>query len=84
MTNQEYEKACVTAAGAADFFEGEHKLQQCDKAITVLEEAITRLQEERREIINRYNLNKCEHDINWRFEDGGPVYFCTKCKEVMS
>lgn len=21
----------------------------------------------------------CEHDINWRFEDGAPVYFCTKC-----
>ncbi|HID7510356.1 TPA: hypothetical protein ACXHW4_004255 [Enterobacter hormaechei] len=60
MTNQEYEAASIAAAGAADFFEGEHKLQQCDKAITVLEEAITRLQEERREIVNFYNLNKCK------------------------
>ena len=76
MTNQEYEAACVTAAGCYDRFEGEH--------IAQIEKTLASLHEMRREIVNQYNLNKCEHDINWRFEDDKPVYFCTKCKEVMS
>lgn len=61
MTNSEYEAASITAAGYADKFEGEHKLEQCDKAIAVLEESLARLHAERREIVNQYNLNKCEH-----------------------
>lgn len=61
MTNSEYEAASIAAANASLRFEGEHKLKQCDKAIAVLEESLARLQVERREIVNRYDLNKCEH-----------------------
>lgn len=58
MTNQEYEAASITAAGCYGKFEGEHLLAQCDKAIAVLEQSLARLQAERREIVNRYDLNK--------------------------
>lgn len=62
MTNSEYEAACVCTANASAKFEGEHLLEQCDKAIAVLEESLDRLQAERREIVNRYDLNKnCDH-----------------------
>lgn len=68
MTNSEYE------AGSCDRFEGEHKLKQCDKAIAVLEESLARLQAERREIVNRYDLNKCEHKYTW-----DSAFKCTAC-----
>nr|DAH52799.1 MAG TPA: hypothetical protein [Caudoviricetes sp.] len=60
MTNQEYEAACITAAKCYDRFEGEHKLKQCDGHIATLEAALAKAQEARREICNRYNLNKPE------------------------
>lgn len=84
MTNTEYEAACITATKCYDRFEGEHKLKQWDEHIATLEAALAKAQEARREIVNFYNLNKCEHDINWRFEGGQQVYFCTRCKEIMS
>ncbi|EDQ4670293.1 hypothetical protein C3U35_004389 [Salmonella enterica subsp. enterica serovar Oranienburg] len=58
MTNQEYEAASIAAAGCYDRFEGEHKLMQCDAIIAQTEATLARLQEQRREIINHYNLNK--------------------------
>lgn len=61
MTNQEYEAASIAAAGCYDLFEGEHKLQQWDEHIATLEAALAKAQEARREIVNFYNLNKCEH-----------------------
>lgn len=61
MTNQEYEAASIAAAGCYDRFEGEHKLQQWDEHIATLEAALAKAQEARREIVNQYNLNKCEH-----------------------
>ncbi|MGL5904231.1 MAG: hypothetical protein ACRCZO_16230 [Cetobacterium sp.] len=78
MTNSEYEAASITAAGYADKFEGEHKLKQCDKAIAVLEASLARLQAERREIVNRYDLNKCKHRPEWDI-DGD--CFCLECGE---
>lgn len=82
MTNSEYEAASIAAARASVKFEGEHKLKQCDKAIAVLEESLARLQAERREIVNRYDLNKCEHDwIYTMTEEGFPVYQCRRCLE---
>lgn len=62
MTNTEYEAASIAAAGCYDRFEGEHKLQQWDEHIATLEAALAKAQEARREIVNFYNLNKCEHD----------------------
>ena len=77
MTNQEYEAACVMATKCYDRFEGEHLLTQCDKAIAVLEESLARLHAERREIVNRYNLNKCEHI--WHFYSDTEHSACVKC-----
>lgn len=74
MTNSEYEKLSVSAAS------GEAMLAHADSVIANIEAALVVAQEARREIINRYNLNKtCSHDYNWRFENGVEVWFCTKC-----
>ncbi|HAF0508262.1 TPA: hypothetical protein G9W65_004435 [Salmonella enterica subsp. enterica serovar Typhimurium] len=77
MTNQEYEAACVTAAKVYDRFEGQHKLRQIDEHIAQVEKTLVSLQEMRREIVNQYNLNKCEHDFDYN-----PKYMrgqCVKC-----
>lgn len=65
MTNAEYEAACITAAKCYDRFEGEHRLKQYDEMIAQVEKTLARLQEERREIVNQYNLNKCEPVGGW-------------------
>lgn len=75
MTNTEYEAACVTAAGCYDRFEGEHKLKQWDEHIATLEAALAKAQEQRREIVNQYNLNKCEH----RYAYNGERIVCRDC-----
>lgn len=80
MTNTEYEAACIAAAGCYDRFEGEHKLKQIDEIIKNLETSIANLHEQRREIVNQYNLNKCEHYFVLHAclgETGS--YFCNKC-----
>ncbi|ATE85613.1 hypothetical protein CFQ52_21235 [Salmonella enterica] len=77
MTNQEYEKACVTAAKVYDRFEGEHKLKQIDEHIAQVEKTLVSLQEMRREIVNQYNLNKCEHDFDYNPKDMRGQ--CVKC-----
>ncbi len=79
MTDQEYEAACITAAKVYDRFEGEHKVRQYDEQIKMAEATLARLQADRREIINRYNLNKCEH--NWQTLNSG-LTICSVCKEV--
>jgi hypothetical protein len=61
MTNQEYEAASIAAAGCYDRFEGEHKLKQIDEHISQVEKTLASLHLMRREIVNQYNLNKCEH-----------------------
>ena len=61
MTNSEYEAASVAATGCYERFEGEHKLKQWDEHIATLEAALAKAHEARREIVNFYNLNKCEH-----------------------
>lgn len=58
MTNPEYEAACLTAAQCSLRFEGEHLLKQYDEIIAAAELSLDRLREARREIVNRYNLNK--------------------------
>lgn len=63
--DRDYEAACVTAAKVYDRFEGEHKLKQHDEIIAQTEATLTRLQEQRREIVNQYNLNKCEPIGGW-------------------
>lgn len=58
MTNPEYEAACITAAQCSLRFEGEHLLKQYDEIIAAAEANLERLREGRREIINRYDLNR--------------------------
>lgn len=81
MTNSEYEAACIAAAGCYDRFEGEHKLRQIDEIIKNLETSLANLHEQRREIVNQYNLNKCEHD--YIAEHFGELR-CRKCREERS
>lgn len=82
MTNEEYEAACITAAGCYDRFEGEHKLKQWDEHIANLEAALEKAHEARREIVNFYNLNKCEHDFDLQLDDV-PYFKCLKCGELL-
>lgn len=77
MTNQEYEAASIAAAGCYDRFEGEHKLKQWDEHIATLEAALEKAHEARREIVNFYNLNKCEHE--W-VSNGFHVSQCLRCE----
>lgn len=79
MTNEEYEAACITAAGCYDRFEGEHKMKQMDEIIKNLETSLANLHEQRREIVNKYNLNKCEHD--WYSVPHTPTLVCRTCGE---
>lgn len=74
MTNTEYEKLSVSAAN------GEAMLAHADSVIANIEAALIVAQEARREIINRYNLNKCEHDWVENVELGRkPWIMCAKC-----
>ena len=78
MTNTEYEAASIAAAGCYDKFEGEHKLKQLDEQIATLEAALAKAQEARREIVNFYNLNKCQHSYVWHMGFGS--WWCSKCE----
>lgn len=52
MTDREYEKMMVESAL------GIYLIKECDKKIADLEKAMSVAQEQRRELINRFNLNK--------------------------
>lgn len=77
MTNTEYEAASIAAADCYDRFEGEHRLKQYDEMISQVEKTLARLQEERREIVNFYNLNKCGHNYVWH--SGFNLWCCADC-----
>lgn len=83
MTNTEYEAASIAAAKCYDRFEGEHKLKQWDEHIATLEAALAKAQEARREIVNQYNLNKCEHDYGDLVYLSKPLKMkCIKCGAI--
>ena len=77
MTNTEYEAASIAAAGCYDRFEGEHKLKQIDEHIAQVEKTLVTLNEMRREIVNQYNLNKCDH--LWSALTRADVLECARC-----
>lgn len=60
MKNREYEGACVAAANEAYRNRDHNLLRQYDKAIADSEATTARLQEARRELVNRLGLNKPE------------------------
>lgn len=78
MTNTEYESASVTMAQLARRFEGAHKRKQLDTQIEALEQAIDRLREQRREVINQYGLNKPCDNLTCM----GRGQACVQCSEV--
>uniref|UniRef100_A0A9E8GBE0 Uncharacterized protein n=5 Tax=Viruses TaxID=10239 RepID=A0A9E8GBE0_9CAUD len=55
MTDREYEKMMVEAAN------GRFKIEAVDAQIEAHQAALDYLNEYRRELINRYDLNKCEN-----------------------
>ena len=77
MTNTEYKAASIAADGCYDRFEGEHKLKQIDEHIVQVEKTLATLHEMRREIVNQYNLNKCEH--SWLYYESDIGRRCVKC-----
>lgn len=80
MTNAEYEKLCVDSARKATEEVAAEAVKNLDEKIKDAEKALQQLQEARRELVNRYDLNKvCIHDFNWRFVKGAQEFFCTKC-----
>ncbi|AAW51225.1 hypothetical protein BPKS7gp22 [Salmonella phage SS3e] len=68
MTNNEYEKMMVEAAN------GRFKIEAVDAQIEAHQAALDYLNEYRRELINRYDLNKCEHDFV-----NNPKDMCGQC-----
>lgn len=56
MTDREYEKACVESATGQAWIKG------ADEMIEHLEKQLAEWQEHRRELINRFNLNKGDTD----------------------
>lgn len=56
MTDREYEKLSVESAL------GMYAIEECDKTIAELEKALSVVHEHRRELINRFNLNKVSGD----------------------
>lgn len=86
MTNAEYEAACITQAKVYDRFEGEHRVKQYDAKIAEIEGLLARLQEDRREIINRYDLNrgglnKCQY-CGPLIETAGGKLQCLRCGTI--
>ncbi|MGT0185411.1 hypothetical protein [Salmonella enterica] len=74
MTNNEYEKMMVEAAN------GRFKIEAVDAQIKAHQAALDYLNEHRRELINRYDLNKCGHDFDYNPKD--MCGQCVKCGAI--
>lgn len=61
MTNAEYEKLCVSYARKTTKEVAAEDVKNLDEKIKDAEKALQHLQEARRELVNRYDLNKCPH-----------------------
>lgn len=72
MTDREYEKKMVEAVnGGVDIG---HVMHVLNTKIAVAEQMVESLYETRRELINRFNLNKCEHKFDYNPKD-----MCGQC-----
>lgn len=72
MTDREYEKMMVEAVnGGVDIG---HVMHVLNTKIAVAEQMVESLYETRRELINRFNLNKCEHEFDYNPKD-----MCGQC-----
>lgn len=80
MTNAEYEKLCVDSARKTTKEVAAEAVKTLDEKIKDAEKALQHLQEARRELVNRYDLNRCQHTANQVDEDTG---FCSGCGKVV-
>ncbi|HBI0435733.1 TPA: hypothetical protein KYJ64_004583 [Salmonella enterica subsp. enterica serovar Dublin] len=64
MTDREYEKMMVDSAS------GRFKIEAVDAQIKAHHAALDCLNEYRRELINRYDLNKCARDFDCNSSEG--------------
>ena len=72
MTDREYEKMMVEAVnGGVDI---SHVMHVLNTKIAVAEQMVESLYETRRELINRFNLNKSEHEFDYNPKD-----MCGQC-----
>lgn len=76
MTDREYEKMMVEAANGKTQ-NAKAEIGILDKRIEEQARYLDRLMERRRELINRFNLNKCEHEFDYNPKD--MCGQCVKC-----
>lgn len=62
MKNWEYEKLCVDSARKTTKEVAAEAVKNLDEKIKDAEKALRHLQEARRELVNRYDLNRCNHE----------------------
>lgn len=79
MTNAEYEKLCVDSARKTTREVAEQAVANIDEKIKDAEKALALLHEARRELVNRYDLNRCKRLSYHSFSvvDGR----CVKCEK---
>lgn len=72
MTDRDYEKMMIEAVnGGVDIG---HVMHVLNTKIAVAEQMVESLYETRRELINRFNLNKCDHVFDYNTKD-----MCGQC-----
>lgn len=80
MTNAEYEKLCVDSARKTTKEVAAEAVKNLDEKIKDAEKALQHLHEARRELVNRYDLNKCRHLPYWNIEG---ECRCVNCEEKL-
>ena len=69
MTNAEYEKLCVDSARKTTREVAEQAVANLDDKIKDAEKALALPHEARRELVNRYDLNRCSHRYEIRYRE---------------
>lgn len=75
MTDRDYEKMMVEAVNNG--VDISHVMHVLNTKIAVAEQMVESLYETRRELINRFNLNKCDHVFDYNPKDMRGQ--CIKC-----
>lgn len=80
MTNADYEKLCVDSARKTTKEVAAEAVKNLDEKIKDAEKALQHLQEARRELVNRYDLNRCKHV--WDYNPFDNMAQCANCGAV--
>lgn len=79
MTNAEYEKLCVDSARKTTKEVAAEAVKNLDEKIKDAEKALQHLHEARRELVNRYDLNRCTSVYGHKYQWG--VVGCVHCRK---